>query len=129
MRRRIDNGINMGIYSYPVLMAADILLFSAEQVPVGADQIQHIEITRDIAIKFNKEYKQILTLPEALITQTKDIPGIDGQKMSKSYNNIIPLFSNINERRKQIMKIKTDSLPITAKKDKDKCILYELKKK
>ena len=87
-----DKGITMGLFSYPVLMAADILLFNATHVPVGADQIQHIEMTRDIAGRFNHQYKKTFELPEAIIQSSqKIIPGIDGRKMSKSYGNRIPV--------------------------------------
>jgi tryptophanyl-tRNA synthetase len=86
-----DKGITMGLFSYPILMAADILMFNATHVPVGADQIQHIEMTRDIAGRFNHLYKKTFILPEAIIQSTNEtVPGIDGQKMSKSYGNIIP---------------------------------------
>ena len=89
-----DKGITMGLFSYPILMAADILMFNATHVPVGADQIQHIEMTRDIAGRFNHLYKKTFILPEAIIQSTNEtVPGIDGQKMSKSYGNIIPLLS------------------------------------
>ena len=89
-----DKGITMGLFSYPVLMAADILMFNATHVPVGADQIQHIEMTRDIAGRFNHLYKKTFVLPEAIIQSSKEtVPGLDGQKMSKSYGNIIPLLS------------------------------------
>ncbi|MEK9656983.1 MAG: tryptophan--tRNA ligase [bacterium] len=122
----IDEGINMGVYTYPALMAADILLFSAEEVPVGADQLQHIEITRDIAEKFNAEYRETFILPTAILEQTKDIPGIDGQKMSKSYKNTIELFSDKKIQEKQIMKIKTDTKGIEESKDPDQCKLFYL---
>ena len=89
-----DKGINMGLFSYPVLMAADILIFNATHVPVGPDQAQHMEMTRDIAGKFNHTYSNILTLPEALIQNEISVPGNDGRKMSKSYNNIIPFLSS-----------------------------------
>ena len=89
----IDRGINMGLFNYPVLMAADILMFKADSVPVGQDQKQHIEMTRDVALKFNHHYGDILTPPEAVIDKnTGVLPGIDGRKMSKSYGNTIPLF-------------------------------------
>ena len=87
-----DKAINMGLFSYPVLMAADILIFSATHVPVGPDQAQHMEMTRDIAGKFNHTYSNLLTLPEALIQNEISVPGSDGRKMSKSYNNIIIFF-------------------------------------
>ena len=123
-----DKNIHQGLYSYPVLMAADILLFNATHVPVGADQKQHVEIARDIAQTFNKTYKtNTLLLPEPLIdTKIATIPGTDGQKMSKSYQNTIPLFDSEKAIKKAIMKIQTDSLPIEAKKNPDTCNLYKL---
>eukprot|EP01047_Picozoa_sp_COSAG01_P000731 COSAG01_NODE_14_length_41020_cov_40.702133_23_plen_332_part_00 len=124
--KQADEGINMGIYTYPVLMAADILLFSAEEVPIGKDQLQHLEITRDLAEKFNNEYGDILTLPEGKIEHQKEVPGIDGRKMSKSYNNTISLFSDNKILKKQIMKIQTDSKGIEEIKDPNSCSLYYL---
>ncbi len=107
----IDKGINMGLFNYPILMAADILMFKADSVPVGQDQKQHIEMTRDIALKFNHHYGEILTAPEAIIDKnTGVLPGIDGRKMSKSYENTIPIFSEEGALRKLVMKIKTNSL-------------------
>ena len=89
----LDKGITMGLYNYPILMAADILMFNADIVPVGQDQKQHIEMTRDIALRFNHHYGELLTPPEAQISETTGIlPGLDGRKMSKSYNNTIPIF-------------------------------------
>ena len=111
---------NLGLYSYPVLMASDILLFGGEIVPVGQDQKQHLEIARDIAIKFNNIYGDILIIPtEDIDEDTQLIPGIDGQKMSKSYNNIIPIFGDENFIKKQIMSIVTDSTPVDEPKDLD----------
>ena len=124
--KKPDEGINMGIFSYPVLMAADILLFQAKHVPVGKDQTQHIEIARDIAIKFNQEYKEFFCLPIAKVSNELDVPGIDGQKMSKSYDNTIPLFHNSKLQHKQIMKIKTDSKSIEDPKDFESCIIFKL---
>lgn len=105
-----DEGINAGLYSYPVLMAADILLFGSHYVPVGQDQKQHIEIARDIAMSVNNNYGEILTLPEAVIREeVMTIPGIDGRKMSKSYDNVIPMFAPSNVLKKTVMRIVTDS--------------------
>ncbi len=105
-----DKGITMGLFCYPVLMAADILMFSAHKIPVGKDQIQHIEMARDIAARFNHYYGDLLTLPEPLVSDDSAIlKGLDGRKMSKSYNNTIPLFAPEKKLRKMIMKIKTDS--------------------
>ena len=107
----VDKGITMGLFNYPILMAADILMFSADIVPVGQDQKQHIEMTRDIALRFNHHYGDLLTPPEASISKlTGVLPGIDGRKMSKSYNNTIPIFSDEDSLKKTIMKIKTNSL-------------------
>ena len=105
-----DDGINMGLYNYPVLMAADILLYGSGVVPVGLDQKQHIEIARDIAENFNRVYGKTLKLPEGLYTKDlQDVPGIDGRKMSKSYGNTIPIFADEKSLRKQVMRIVTDS--------------------
>jgi tryptophanyl-tRNA synthetase len=110
----------MGLFSYPILMAADILLYGSEIVPVGKDQKQHLEITRDIAIRFNNTYGDVFVVPEADINEnTMLVPGIDGQKMSKSYGNTIPIFSNEKIIRKAVMSITTDSADINDPKDKD----------
>ncbi|RAP28716.1 tryptophan--tRNA ligase [Candidatus Marinamargulisbacteria bacterium SCGC AG-414-C22] len=123
----MDRDINHGLYSYPVLMAADILLFHADLVPVGVDQKQHIEIARDIATVVNKTYGDILTLPEpAIQEETKLIPGIDGLKMSKNYNNTIPLFLPEKKLRKRIMQIVTDSTPVEDSKDPGKCHVFAI---
>ena len=124
-RDNIDHAINMGVYNYPVLMSADILLFSANEVPVSQDQAQHLEIARDIAIKFNHIFKSsLLTVPQAIITPYI-LPGLDGRKMSKSYNNHIPLFSQKLES--YIKKIKTDSsLPSDPKDPKDSILFFYL---
>lgn len=113
-----DEGINSGLYFYPVLMAADILLFNTNFVPVGLDQKQHIEIARDIAQAFNNNYGNILTVPEAAIQEeVMTIPGLDGRKMSKSYDNVIPMFAPANKLRKSVMRIVTDSRPPEEPKD------------
>jgi len=117
---KISKGItpNMGLFSYPILMASDILCFGGDIVPVGKDQKQHLEMTRDIAIKFNNTYGDTLVVPEPDIEQeTQLVPGIDGQKMSKSYNNTIPIFGDEKFIRKQIMSIVTDSTPVAEPKD------------
>ena len=108
-KKETDEGISMGLYSYPLLMAADILTPNATHVPVGKDQQQHLEITRDIADKFNRKYGEVFNLPEAVIQDDKTVLGIDGRKMSKSYNNIIPLLSTEKELKKAVMKIVTNS--------------------
>ena len=124
-----DKGITMGLFSYPVLMAADILMFNATHVPVGADQIQHIEMTRDIAGRFNHLYKKTFILPEAIIQSSKEtVPGIDGQKMSKSYGNIIPLLSSEKQLKKSIAKIITNSLEPGDPKDHLNCTVFALYK-
>jgi len=116
-----DEGINAGLFCYPVLMAADILLFGTHFVPVGQDQKQHIEITRDIAQAFNKNYGDVFTLPEAVIQEeVMIIPGLDGRKMSKSYNNVIPMFAPPNQLRKAVMRIVTDSRKPEEPKDPDR---------
>ncbi len=122
-----DKGITMGLYSYPVLMAADILMFRANKVPVGKDQIQHIEMARDIAGRFNHHYKKHFVLPEAVVGEDVAVlSGLDGRKMSKSYNNIIPLFAPEKKLRKLIMKIKTNSLEPGEPKDAEGCTLFEI---
>lgn len=122
-----DNGITMGLFSYPILMAADILMFNADQVPVGRDQIQHLEMARDIAARFNHLYGKTFSLPEALVDQdTVTLPGLDGRKMSKSYGNTIPLFCDSKELKKLIMKIKTNSLMPGEPKDPEGCTLFTL---
>ncbi|MBE6390872.1 MAG: tryptophan--tRNA ligase [Lentisphaerae bacterium] len=118
---------NNGLFSYPVLMAADILLYRANLVPVGKDQKQHLEITRDIAIKFNNEYGEILTIPEGYIPdQVAIVPGVDGQKMSKSYNNTIPIFGKEKEIKKQVMSIVTDCKGLEEPKDPENCNVVAL---
>jgi len=119
---KIANGLkpNMGLFSYPILMASDILLFKSEVVPVGKDQKQHLEMTRDIAIKFNNLYGDILAVPEIEIDASNDIViGIDDQKMSKSYNNTIPIFAENDVIKNQVMNIVTDSAGLNDSKDKD----------
>ncbi len=126
---KIARGIaaNHGLFAYPVLMSADILLFQSEKVPVGKDQKQHVEVTRDIAIKFNNEYGDIFTLPEAEIDdQVATVPGLDGQKMSKSYKNTIDLFLDEKPLRKQIMRIVTDPTPVEEPKDPDSCNVFQI---
>ncbi len=120
---------NNGLFSYPVLMAADILAYQSNIVPVGKDQKQHLEVTRDIAIKFNSTYGEVFTIPEAeIIEELSVIPGIDGQKMSKSYNNTIEIFGEEKEIRKKIMSIVTDSMPVDAPKDPDNSTIFALYK-
>ncbi|MCK5682827.1 tryptophan--tRNA ligase, partial [bacterium] len=124
-----DKGINMGLFSYPILMAADILMFNAKKVPVGKDQIQHLEMTRDIAGKFNHIYKKLFTLPQVVVDENCAVlSGLDGRKMSKSYNNFIPLFDTQKRLRKLIMKIKTNSLAPDEPKDPETCTLFSIYK-
>ena len=123
----VDKGITMGLFNYPILMAADILMFSADIVPVGQDQKQHIEMTRDIALRFNHHYGDLLTPPEAKISKlTGVLPGIDGRKMSKSYNNTIPIFADEGSLKKTIMKIKTNSLEPGVPKDITDCNIFAI---
>jgi tryptophanyl-tRNA synthetase len=124
-----DKGITMALFSYPVLMSADILMFSATKVPVGKDQIQHVEMARDIAQRFNHVYGETFVLPEAVVDdKTAVLAGLDGRKMSKSYNNTIPLFESPKKLRKLIMKIKTNSLEPGEPKDPDDCTLFDIYK-
>ncbi len=125
-----DFAINMGLYTYPVLMAADILLFDTDIVPVGKDQKQHIEMAVDIARVFNHNYKgEYIRIPEPSIGEdVKTVIGLDGRKMSKSYNNTIPMFLDSKKLRKTIMKIVTNSQPVEEPKDPEKCSVFSLYK-
>ena len=125
-----DAGVNMGLFTYPVLMAADIVLFDSDVVPVGRDQTQHIEMTQDIAQAVNAHYKQqILKVPQAIIQdEVAVIPGLDGRKMSKSYNNTIPLFGPEKELYKTIMRIVTNSQAVEEPKDPDSSQIFQLYK-
>lgn len=119
--------VNAGLFSYPMLMAADILLYDAAIVPVGKDQLQHLEMTRDVGARFNRQMGEIFVLPEAKIQEdTQYVPGTDGEKMSKSKNNIIDVFLPEKQLRKQIMGIKTDSTPLEAPKNPDTCTVFKL---
>ena len=118
---------NNGLFSYPVLMAADILIYKSNIVPVGKDQKQHLEITRDIAQRFNSTYGEIFIVPEEQITESVAvIPGTDGQKMSKSYNNTVPIFGKEKEIKSRIMSIVTDSKGLDDPKDPDQCNVFKL---
>ena len=120
---------NAGLFTYPVLMAADILLYQSDLVPVGKDQKQHLEITRDLAIRFNERYGEVFTIPDGHIAENVAvIPGLDGQKMSKSYNNTIPLFGAPKAIRKLVMSIVTDSKGLEDVKDPDTCNVAKLYK-
>ena len=122
-----DKGITMGLFSYPILMAADILMFKAHRVPVGKDQKQHVEMARDIAQRFNHIYGEQFVIPEADIgANTAILTGLDGRKMSKSYNNTIPLFTPAPQLRKLIMKIKTNSLEPGVPKETEGSTLFEI---
>ena len=119
--------VNSGLFTYPVLMAADILLYDADIIPVGKDQVQHLEITRDIAGAFNHKYNDSFVLPNSKVDESvMIIPGTDGQKMSKSYNNIINIFLPEKKLRKQIMSIQTDSLGLEESKNPEKCNVFAL---
>lgn len=123
----LDKDISMGLFCYPVLMAADILMFNASKVPVGRDQIQHLEMTRDIAGRFNHTYGEHFVLPEAVVDEnTAVLSGLDGRKMSKSYNNTIPLFETEKKLRKLIMKITTNSQEPDEPKDPESCTLFAI---
>lgn len=125
----VDAGVNMGLYTYPILMSADILLYNSDIVPVGADQKQHVEFARDIAGYFNNLYGKIFKLPEPVIGQdTGLVPGLDGRKMSKSYDNTIALFAPENELKKKIMRIITDSKLPEEAKNPDESTIFQLYK-
>jgi len=128
---KVEKGLSasMGLFSYPVLQAADILIVSSDFVPVGKDQVQHIEMTQDIAGYFNNTFcggEQLLKRPEARLNQAMVVPGIDGQKMSKSYGNAIDLFDTPKNTRKRIMSIVTDSTPVDAAKDPTRCNVFAI---
>jgi len=121
--------VNAGLFSYPMLMAADILLYDANVVPVGKDQMQHIEITRDVASRFNHQMGETFVLPEGKVQEeTMYIPGTDGQKMSKSRGNLINIFLDDKALRKQIMSIETDSTPLEEPKNPDTCKVFAIYK-
>jgi tryptophanyl-tRNA synthetase len=121
--------INAGLFTYPMLMAADILLYDAEFIPVGKDQLQHIEMTRDVAERFHAQYGETFVLPEAKLSESsKYVPGTDGVKMSKSKGNTINLFQTDKKLRKQIMQIETDSTPLEAPKDPETCNVFAIYK-
>ena len=125
----VDAGVNMGLYTYPVLMAADILLYNTDIVPVGKDQKQHVEFARDIAGYFNNTYGETFKLPEPVIGEDNGIiPGLDGRKMSKSYDNTIPLFAPSNELKKKIMRIITDSKTPEEPKNPDESTIFQIYK-
>ena len=122
-----DYGITMGLFSYPILMAADILIFNAHRVPVGRDQIQHVEMARDIAQRFNHHYGETFTLPEAVVDDHVTVlKGLDGRKMSKSYGNTIPLFGQPKQLQKSIKKIKTNLLEPGEPKETDDSTVFQI---
>jgi len=128
---KVAKGIaaNSGLFTYPILMAADILLYNSEIIPVGKDQKQHVEMARDIAIKFNNAYGEVFTLPEPEINDdVATVPGTDGQKMSKSYGNTVLIFEDYKPMKKKIMGFKTDSKSVEEPKDPDDCNLFALYK-
>jgi len=128
---KVAQGIspNHGLFAYPVLQAADILIYKSDIVPVGADQKQHIEVTRDIAIRFNNRYGEIFTVPqEHIIESVAVVPGVDGRKMSKSYDNTIEIFESEKSTKKKIMRIVTDSTPVEEPKEPEKCNVFALLK-
>lgn len=128
-KEKVDKGISAdaGLFTYPVLQAADILAYDSQLVPVGADQVQHIEVCRDIAGKFNHQYGETFVMPVAnVLDDSAKVPGTDGEKMSKSYDNVLPLFGEVKKIRKQIMRITTDSRPMEDPKDPTGDHLFEL---
>jgi tryptophanyl-tRNA synthetase len=130
-KEKVEKGIaaSVGLFTYPVLMAADILLYDTNIVPVGKDQKQHVEMTRDIAMKFNNTFGDTFVIPEPQIQEdVAVVPGTDGQKMSKSYGNTIPLFGSESKIKKAIMGIKTDSKDAGASKDPESCVIYLIHK-
>lgn len=125
---KVEKGIepSVGLFTYPVLQAADILIYRSHVVPVGKDQVQHVEITRDIAEKFNRAYGEIFPLPEPMVGEAAVVPGIDGQKMSKSYGNTIDIFAEGKALKKQVMAIVTDSKSVEDPKDPESCNVFGL---
>ncbi len=127
-KEKVQRGVeaSMGLYYYPVLMAADILIYRSTVVPVGEDQVQHVEMTRDMAHHFNAAYGEIFPLPSHRLDAGAKVPGLDGQKMSKSYGNTIEIFEEGKALRKRVMSIVTDSTPLEAPKDPDSCNVFAL---
>lgn len=125
---KVDRGIeaSVGLFTYPILMASDILIYRSHVVPVGEDQIQHIEITRDIAGKFNRTYGEVFPIPNYRLDKGAKVPGTDGQKMSKSYDNTIEIFAEGNPLKKTVMGIVTDSTSVADPKDPDRCNVFAL---
>lgn len=125
---KIEKGIeaSVGLFFYPVLMAADILIYRSDLVPVGQDQVQHIEMTRDMAERFNRAFGEVFPPPNYRLDVGAKVPGVDGQKMSKSYGNTIEIFAEGNALKKRVMNVVTDSTPVEAPKDPDKCNVFAL---
>ena len=127
-KEKIDKGIeaSAGLFTYPILMAADILIYRSHLVPVGKDQVQHIEMTQDIAGKFNRAFGEVFPIPNYRLDKESKVPGIDGQKMSKSYGNTIEIFAEGKTLKKTVMSIVTDSTPVEAPKDPERCNVFAL---
>ncbi len=127
-KEKVDKGIeaSVGLFTYPVLMASDILIYRSNLVPVGKDQVQHIEMTQDMAGKFNRAYREIFPIPDYRLDKESKVPGIDGQKMSKSYGNTIEIFAEGKPLRKRVMSIVTDSTTVADPKDPEKCNVFAL---
>jgi tryptophanyl-tRNA synthetase len=127
-KEKVEKGIeaSVGLFTYPVLMAADILIYRSHLVPVGKDQVQHIEMTQDMAGKFNRTYREIFPIPDYRLTKESKVPGTDGQKMSKSYGNTIDIFAEGKPLRKAVMGIVTDSTPVADPKDPSRCNVFAL---
>src|SRR3954454_6407827 len=127
-KEKIDKGIEatVGLFTYPILMAADILIYRSHVVPVGKDQVQHIEMVQDMAGKFNRAYGEVFPVPTYRLDRESKVPGTDGQKMSKSYNNTIEIFAEGNALKKTVMGVVTDSTPLEAPKDPDRCNVFAL---
>jgi tryptophanyl-tRNA synthetase len=127
-KEKVEKGIDasVGLFFYPILMAADILIYRSHLVPVGKDQVQHIEMTQDIAGKFNRAFGDVFPIPEYRLDKASKVPGTDGQKMSKSYNNAIDLFAEGKSLQKMVMGIVTDSTPVEAPKDPERCNVFAL---
>lgn len=127
-KEKVERGLDasVGLFYYPMLMAADILIYRSHLVPVGKDQVQHVEMTRDIAEKFNRAFGKIFPIPDYRLDKESKVPGLDGQKMSKSYNNTIDLFAEGKPLQKTVMSIVTDSTPVEAPKDPERCNVFAL---
>jgi tryptophanyl-tRNA synthetase len=125
---KVAKGIeaSVGLFFYPALMAADILIYRSNVVPVGKDQVQHIEMTRDMAVKFNQTYREVFPLPDARLDEGARVPGLDGEKMSKSYGNTIEIFAEGSALKKRVMSIVTETISVEAPKSPDNCTVFAL---